>query len=140
MNNLLSRHRTLFLLCAVILAGFGSMWPVDAAPAPLSKAELARQELNAKFDKTNLRHKKEFTTDRSDAFLKIPPVQFGSGFTVAKTAPTVKFQILPNLEPEYFSEDAYQAGWANWAYVARSDDNRFYLATSNHLGRGAQIN
>jgi hypothetical protein len=52
----------------------------------------------------------------------------------------VKFQILPNLEPEYFSEEAYMAGWANWAYVTRSDDNRFYMATSNHLGKGAQIN
>jgi hypothetical protein len=95
--------------------------------------------MNAKADKTNLRQKKEFVVEHSDSFLKVPEKLTGD-FLVAKTAPTIKFQVLPNLVPEYFSEDAYMAGWANWAYVTRSDDNRFYMATSNHLGRGAQIN
>jgi hypothetical protein len=32
------------------------------------------------------------------------------------------------------------ACWANWAYVAHSDDNRFYMAASDHLAKGCDIN
>ena len=45
MSKVLLRHRILFILCAVTLPGFASIWPLDAAPAPLSKAELARLEV-----------------------------------------------------------------------------------------------
>ena len=122
-------------------------YPVPPAPEvrataaePLSKAELARQEKNAKYDKTNLRRQAKFVTDRSDEFIQRPTAEIAGEFTIAKTAPTVKLKILPNLEPEYFSEKAYQAGWAIWGYVTRSDDNHFYLAASDHKGQGAQIN
>lgn len=111
-----------------------------ATPEPLSAAEQARRERNAKFDKLHLRQQRTFVVDRSEEFLTVPKAELAGDFTVAKVPPTVKLQILPNLEPEYFSEKAYMAGWANWAYVVRSDDNRFYLAASDHRGQGAHIN
>ncbi|MHB0937891.1 MAG: transglutaminase domain-containing protein [Armatimonadota bacterium] len=112
----------------------------QSTPAPLSKAEIARRELNAKFDKTNLRQKTEFVVDRSEEFITRPKAELAGEFTVAKAAPTVKLKILPNLEPEYFSEKAYQAGWASWGHVTRSEDNRFYFGASDHRGQGAGIN
>ncbi len=108
----------------------------------LSEREAARRDRNAKYDHQNLRRKATFTVDRSDDFIAVPDVEFHGEFDVAETAPTVKFQILPNLEPEYFGEgvEFYQAGWANWGYVTRSEDNRFYFGASDHRGRGANIN
>jgi hypothetical protein len=151
MKTVLSRHRLVLLPFAVALAMALGVLPVAAAEdavapsarhaaAPLSKAELERKKKNDEHDKTNLRRKTEFVVDRSDEFLKVPKAEIVGEFIVARVAPTVKLQILPNLEPEYFSEEAYQAGWANWAYVTRSDDNRFYMATSDHCSRGAKIN
>jgi len=132
-------HRQFSLFAALALAVAGSM-PVFAATEPLSKAELARQALNAKYDKTNLRQQTKFVVDCSEEFIKLPKTPLAGEFTVAKVAPTVKLKIFPNLAPEYFSEKAYMAGWASWGYVTRSDDNRFYLAASDHRGQGAHIN
>lgn len=111
----------------------------DAA-GRLGERELARKARNDKFDRHNLRRRTDFVTDQSDAFLVAPQAQIEGEFDIASTPPIVKLQILPHLEPEHFSEEAYQAGWANWAKVTRSDDNRFYLAASDHLGRGSQVN
>lgn len=129
-----------------LLAGFvlGASAP-EARPAgefDLSKKEQERRERSEKFDTQNLRAKTAFTVDRDKAFLVVPKAEFHGEFDVARTPPTVKFRILPNLEPEFFGEGVqfYQAGWANWAYAARSADNRFYLAASDHRGRGAHIN
>lgn len=142
MRTVVSRLSARAWFLAVLLAHvmLGPACTMAADPAPLSDAEIARRELNAKFDKMNLRQKNEFVVDRSGDFLKPPDAEIAGEFSVARVPPTVEFRILPNLEPEYFSEEAYQAGWANWAYVARSADNRFYFAASDHLGRGAQIN
>ena len=53
--------------------------------------------------------------------------------------------IIPNLEPEYFTDlhdasEAYMVYWANWARVARSEDNRFFVSVSDHRGWGCHIN
>ena len=114
--------------------------PTAGATEALSTAELARQALNAKYDKLNLRRQTAFVVDRSEEFIKRPTAELAGEFTVAKVAPTVKLKILPNLEPEYFSEKAYMAGWASWGYVTRGDDNHFYLAASDHRCNGAHIN
>lgn len=111
----------------------------------LTEREQQRAELNALWDFTGLRLKDTFVVMNTEAFLTPPPAladQYPSaGYRVAKTAPTVKMQILPNLEPEYFPEgEAYAAGWANWAKVTRSDDNRFFMAASDHRARDAKIN
>jgi hypothetical protein len=108
----------------------------------LSAKEAKRRETNAQFDKLNLRQKTDFVVDSSKDFLTVPtntPIE--GPFLVAKTPPEVKFRIFTHLEPEYFTgADQYMACWANWAYVARSADNRFYMAASDHLAKGCDIN
>ena len=108
----------------------------------ISEKEQKRKELNAQFDKLKLRKKRKFVVDRSEEFLKAPEGKPIAGeFAIAKVAPTVKLQILPNLKPEYFSgAQQYMACWANWGYVSRSEDNRFYVGASDHLAQGCQIN
>ena len=124
---------------AVVLLG---LMVVACTAADVSEREAKRKALNDEHDKLGLRKKTEFVVDCSDEFLKAPAdVAIEGEFTIAGVAPTVKLQILPNLEPEYFSgEDQYMSCWANWAYVARGPDNRFYMAASDHLARGCQIN
>lgn len=131
----LSAHILFFATAALALSIHA-----QANRAPLSDREIARRERNAQYDKLNLRGKNVFVVDRSDKFITTPGVDIAGEFDVAETPPTVKLQILPDMEPEYFSEDAYQAGWANWAKITRSDDNRFFISASDHLGRGAQVN
>lgn len=111
----------------------------------LTEGEQRRAELNALWDFTGLRRKDDFVVIHTNAFLTPPPVLAdrypSDGYRLARTPPTVKLRILPNLEPEYFPEgEAYAAGWANWAKVTRSEDNRFFMAASDHRGRGAKIN
>lgn len=123
-------------------SGLGAGGPSAAAAAEeLSESERERREQNNEYDRENLRGRTDFIEVTSERFIEVPEDEEIAGdFTVAETPPTVRFQILPDLEPEYFSADAYQAGWANWAKVTRSDDNRFYISASDHRGRGAQIN
>ena len=112
-----------------------------AQGAQLSESEQRRKELNDRHDIQNLRQKTDFVVDTSERFIQRPDADIAGDFTIARTPPAVKLQILPNMEPEHFSgEEAYQAGWANWAKITRSDDNRFFLSASDHLGRGAQVN
>lgn len=134
---------------AILLAVRGFAAPAAHADIRLSEREQARRERVEQLDSQNLRGRTTFTIDRSDAFLVLPQtdrqgrdITIEGEFDVAKTPPTVKFQILPNLEPEFFGEgvEYYQAGWANWAYVTRSEDNRFFFAASDHRGRGANLN
>ena len=110
--------------------------------AALSEAEQERKARTEQADTHHLRQKREFVIDRSDAFIRAPTnPPLAGDFTVAQTPPTVKFQVLPHLEPEFFSgTDQYMEGWANWAPVTRSDDNRFYLAAGDHLARGCHLN
>lgn len=109
---------------------------------PLTEKEQKRRELNASFDKLHLREKDVFVTETSPEFLNQPTNKPIAGdFSVAKVAPTVKLQILPHLEPEYFSgEDQYMSCWANWAHMTRGPGNRFYFAASDHLAKGCDIN
>lgn len=82
---------------------------------------------------------------RTKAFLE-PPAGFPgyrplSDFVLATQAPEISIQILPDMLPQYFPEgEAYQAGWANWAAVTRSADDRFIMAAGDHRGKGAQLN
>lgn len=137
------------------------VWPVRGEPRithlgpaelhddydQLTTREKRRAERNALWDFQHLRRQREFIVERTEAFLEMPedyPVEefeHYAGFSVAEVAPTVRMQILPNLEPEYFPEgEAYAAGWANWAKVTRSDDGRFFMAASDHRARGSRIN
>ena len=136
MKTLRAAHSLAFILSAsLLLAG-------TARAEGLSDREKKRKELNAKFDKLHLRQKTAFVVDRSDEFLKQPAgVTIEGEFSVAKVAPTVKLQILPHLEPEYFTgADQYMACWANWGYMSRSEDNRFFIPASDHLAKGCHIN
>ncbi len=144
----LARWMSLLLIAAGVfgvwpgLTARNGLWAAERREQPeLCEKELARRELNAKFDIRNLRQRTEFVVERSDAFLDLPEGRPIDGeFSVASVAPTVKLQILPDMQPEYYSGEGYQAGWANWAKVTRSDDHRFYMAVGDHRGRGAQIN
>ncbi len=109
---------------------------------PLTDSEVKRKAMNDACDKLNLRKKTEFVVDRSDAFLKVPErFAADTSFDRARVAPTRRLQIGPDLVPEHFSSaEQYMACWANWAYVARSDDNRFFMAASDHLAVGCDIN
>lgn len=142
-----SAAATVAFILAMLLAGVPALHAQSADTgideelySQLDESERERMARNARYDIRNLRQMDDFVVDRSEAFLRVPDADLAGSFTVASEAPTVHFRILPHISPEYFSEEAYQAGWANWAKVTRSEDNRFYFAASDHLGRGAQIN
>ncbi|MCE5249483.1 hypothetical protein LLG96_04600, partial [bacterium] len=124
------------ILCMVLL----SFSALDAQN--LSDSEKERKKLNDQFDKLGLREKTDFIVDRSESFLTPPATKpADSNYIVAKEPPTVKLRILPDMVPEYFTEgQQYMAGWANWAHVTRSDDNRFFFSVGDHRGQGCQIN
>ncbi|MFC1692909.1 hypothetical protein ACFL1R_05350 [Candidatus Latescibacterota bacterium] len=112
----------------------------------VGEKEKKRMELNKKYDTRKLRNKKDFVVDSSEEFLKEPSENPAVGeFTIAKVPPVVKMRIVPDMEPEYFTDltddsEAYMICWANWARVTRSEDNRFYFAVSDHRGMGCHIN
>ena len=90
----------------------------------VTEKEKKRMKLNKKYDKLKLREKNDFVIDTSKDFLIEPPEKPAVGkFTVAKVPPTVKMRIIPDMEPEYFTDltddsEAYMTSWANWARVA----------------------
>jgi hypothetical protein len=132
-------HSLVFLACAALLA------PVSVSAQQRAEKEIKRMELNAKFDTKNLRQKTDFVVEKSEKFFVLPAEakeKPAGDYLVAKTPPTVKLRIAPNMEPEYFTEEGvqYMAGWANWGYVTRSEDNRFYLSFGDHKGLGCQLN
>ena len=87
-----------------ILAALQAFGPAELRAEVLSEKEKKRKELNAKFDRLNLRQKRGFVVEKSKAFLKAPEKPEVTGeFDNAKAVPTVKLQILPGLVPEYFS-------------------------------------
>ena len=119
---------------------------VAAAGETIREQELARKELNDRLDKRNLRGMTEFVVDTSPEFIHEPAgVPAVVEHTVAQTAPTVKLMIVPDMEPEYYfdmkeGEESYMFAWANWAKVARSEDNRFFFSVSDHRGVGCHLN
>lgn len=140
---------------------FGRVWPVKGAArrlaqhegkapdlvssfAKLTSQEKERAEINALYDVAGLRLRREFVRLRTSAFLE-PPAGFPAyplgEYRVARRRPELFIQVLPDMAPQYFPEgEAYQAGWANWAAVTRSDDNRLVMAAGDHRGKGSQIN
>ncbi len=138
MVTMFRRVCTVFM-CAVLFL------PAVSSAQKHAEREQKRMEQNAKFDKMNLRQKTDFVVEKSDKFLVPPPnpkEKLAGDFVVAKTPPVVKLRVGPNLEPEYFTEEGvqYMAGWANWGYVTRSEDNRFYYSFGDHRGLGCQLN
>ncbi len=130
-------------LTTVLLVFLFGVMPLITHAAKKAENENERKARNDKWDKLNIRHQHDFLTDRSDDFLKRPKDEnTNEDFIIAKTAPEVKFTIVPDMEPEYFKEhdEAYMIAWANWGHVTRSDDNRFYFSVSDHLGFGCHIN
>jgi len=112
-----------------------------AAEEELSESEKERKAKVEKFDREKLRGKTDFVIDRSEKFLIEPEEKSAGEFTVANIPPEVKLRIFPDMKPEFFTEGAqYMACWANWGYVTRSEDNRFYLTVGDHRGAGCQIN
>jgi len=107
-----------------------------------AEKEKERMELNTKFDKFKLREKTDFVTDISKNVLQPPEKKPKGDYIIAKVPPTTKLRILPDMKPEYFTEEGlqYMAGWANWGYVTRSEDNRFYFSVGDHRGMGCQLN
>ena len=107
-----------------------------------AEKERERKELNDTFDTHNLRPKKEFVIDSSEKMLQPPEEKPVGDYIVAEVPPTTKLQIVPDMVPEYFTDEGlqYMAGWANWGYVTRSSDNRFYFSVGDHKGMGCQLN
>ena len=105
----------------------------------------AENGLNTQFDKMKLREKTDFVIDTSDKFIRLPPgikEKPVGDYIVAKVPPTCKLCIVPDMKPEYFTEEGlqYMAGWANWGHVTRSEDNRFYFSIGDHKGMGCHLN
>lgn len=125
---------TLLTVCMLIV------YSVPAFAA-WNMTEQERKKLNDKYDRMNLRYKKSFITDKSEAMLIKPEKEnVVNDFTIAKIPPEIKMMIIPDMEPAYFTEDAEHASWANWGKVARSADNRFFFSVGDHRGTGCQIN
>jgi len=125
----------ILLFCTILLN--------QSAPAQEHAArEKKRMELNAQFDKLRLREKTDFVADTSEKVLQPPKEKPAGDYIIAKDPPTTKLRILPNMTPEYFTEEGlqYMAGWANWGSVIRSADNRFYFSVGDHRGMGCQLN
>ncbi len=133
--------RVLLIITVLFMLSSGAFSQTD-----LRKKEEDRQKKNKKYDTHELRNNKKFVVDISEKFLLEPEGKKAKGkYSIAKVPPEVKLMICPDLEPEYFGDladasDAYMICWANWAYVARSHDNRFYCSVSNHRGNDCQIN
>ena len=112
----------------------------------IREKELKRMELNKQYDRYKLREKNDFVTDSSiDFFVEPEPKAFDRNFIVANVPPTVKMRIIPNMEPEYFTDvtdrkKVYLVGWANWGRMTRSNDNRFYFVVSDHRAYGCHMN
>lgn len=103
--------------------------------------EKERRALNDRMDRQQLRRKSDFVTDRSAKMLVQPKTEKVVGeFGVAKTPPEIRMRIMPDMVPEYFSDDQPEAAWANWGKVTRSADNRFFFSVGDHRGCGCQIN
>ncbi|MHB9029969.1 MAG: hypothetical protein ACYC9O_14480, partial [Candidatus Latescibacterota bacterium] len=130
----------------VILAASSLQAAPESTTGTVRERELKRMALNKQYDKLNLRRKTDFVTDSTDKYLVPPPEDKYEGeYTVAQVPPATKLRILPNLEPEYFtdlgdSKESYMLAWANWARITRSEDNRFFFAASDHRGQGCHIN
>ena len=120
--------------------------PIPAATwDTLTAKEQVRAERNAVWDFNGLRDRQDFALFQTNDFLSVPKELAAwypsEQYAVAASAPEVRLRILPRLEPEYFPEgEAYSAGWANWAKVTRGPDDRFFMAASDHRGKGAGIN
>ncbi|MDP2984631.1 MAG: hypothetical protein Q8O92_15030 [Candidatus Latescibacter sp.] len=123
-----------------------SCFTVSSLPAQTkAEREKKRMELNAQFDKMKLREKTDFVMDTSEKFLlapSSPKEKLVGDFVVAKVPPIAKLRILPNMIPEYITEEGaqYMAGWANWGHVIRSEDSRFFFSVGDHRGMGCQLN
>ncbi|MBN1293790.1 MAG: hypothetical protein JXB48_18250 [Candidatus Latescibacteria bacterium] len=136
-------HHFLTILFAVSIALTNV---TTAACETIFEREQQRKELNDRLDKLHLRQKTGFVVDRSPEFLREPEtVPAVVEHTVSKTSPEVKLMIIPDMKPEYYFDmeegaESYMFAWANWAKVARSDDNRFFFSVSDHRGVGCHIN
>lgn len=133
------------MACIAILLCTAFLIPLAVPAQQHAEREKKRMEENARFDKQKLREKTDFVVDKSEKFLQ-PPADAkekpAGDYIVAKVPPTVKLRIAPNMIPEYFTDEGlqYMAGWANWGYVTRSVDNRFYFSVGDHKGMGCQLN
>jgi len=132
-------------LLVILIIASNYVFAEDKKEDDIRKKEEKREKTNKKYDKHKLREKSEFVIDSSKDMLKPPKdKEIKGNYTIAKVPPKVKLQICPDLNPEYFGDlagrsDAYMICWANWAYMARSYDNRFYCSVSNHRGNNCQI-
>jgi hypothetical protein len=148
MNNYHSYLNLITTFFFLISASPSALLSADsvASQETIREREQKRMELNKKYDKMKLRQKENFVFDTSEKFLSPPAGKKYEGeYIVAKVPPTTKLRILPNMEPEYFSDlgdskEAYMLAWANWARICRSEDNRFFFPVSDHRGNGCHIN
>ncbi len=140
-RRLISGHAVFVIFFLSLLFGFRPL-PVLGDTAQILEKEQARRQRTEQNDIRNLRQRREFVVHRSEAFITLPDREIDAEFSVATVPPTMKLQMLPDLDPEFFDGggEVYDTGWANWAKVTRSDDNRFYMAAGDHRSRGANIN
>ncbi|MCE5251507.1 hypothetical protein LLG96_14940 [bacterium] len=133
------------MTCIMILLCAAFLLPSLASAQEHAAKEKQRMEQNARFDKMKLREKTDFVVDNSDKFLQLPAdakEKPAGEYIVAKVSPTCKLRIVPDMKPEYFTDEGvqYMAGWAIWGHVTRSEDNRFYFSVGDHKGMGCQLN
>ncbi len=127
-----------FLAASMLLAVFVSVTPSRAG---WNMTERERREQNDRLDRENLRNRTDFTVDSSPTMLRQPPGEkVARDFDIAKTPPVVRMRIVPDMAPEYFSDEEKEASWANWGKVTRSADGRFFFSVGDHRGMGCQIN
>ena len=102
----------------------------------ISDSEKERKIVVEKMDKMNLLSKTKAVIDKSEKMLKIPEsIKHLSGFTVAKTPPTIEFVIVP-LKNRYLKsvpKGYFQGIWSSWSqgnYYAPTQ--KYYAAIGNH--------
>ncbi len=106
-------------------------------------SEVQRAKIVERMDQKGLRFRTKAVIEKSKKMLEIPEaIKNLHDFTVAKTAPTIEFVIVP-LNPRFLPEAPqgyFQGVWSNWSqgnYYAPM--KKFYAAVGNHRFYGAQL-
>lgn len=104
----------------------------------IAPSEWRRMKTAERMDKQGMLHRTTAVVDKSEEMLRIPDIApEKTGFTVAKTPPTVEFVVIP-IENRYFFEgptkDKGPGLWTAWGQGTYNPNNgKFYGSIGDHI-------